>query len=69
MKNITREAGKNVPRALFGDVMGITKKLVNCEDCGLMLHWSNLARHRKCCGHSLKKSTTGGIKMKGDEGT
>ena len=29
-----------------------------------MLHWSNLAKHRNRCGHCLKKSTTGGIKMR-----
>ena len=64
VKNITPEEEKKVPRALFGDVMGITKKLVNCEGCGVMLHRSNLARPREWCGHCLKKSTTGGIQMK-----
>ena len=51
VKNITHEPKKKVPRALFGDVVGtIRRKIVKCDGCGLMLHQSNLARHRKHCG-------------------
>ena len=64
VKNITCEAEKKMPRALFSGVMGITKRLINCDDCGLMLHQSNLARHNRHCGHCLQKGTTRGIKIR-----
>ena len=63
VKNTTRESGgKRIPRALFSEAgEGRISKTVCCENCGLNLRRSNLARHRRRCG--LSQLSSDGIKL------